>query len=63
MTYDVTISFQYPAWDEKDGITYRDIDAATKAEAIARVRRQANRDGHIPAVGKGRATLKAVKAA
>lgn len=58
MTFQVTLRFQFPAWDEVDGITY-EIEANSKAEAIDRARREARRDGHTPATGKGRATFSA----
>lgn len=60
MTFTVTIRFQYPAWDEKDGIPYDHIDAKSKSEAIKIVRKEAERDGHLPARDKGRVTLTAV---
>lgn len=43
-----------------NGIPYT-ITAASKAEAIARARREAKRDGHTPATGKGRATFTATE--
>lgn len=46
-TYIVTIRFQYPAWDEVDGIEYAGILAASKSEAIAKVRKMARHDGHL----------------
>lgn len=58
-TYTVTLRFQYPAWDERDGIPY-EVSAASKSKAIARARTQAERDGHIrPCCGKGRYTFTA----
>lgn len=56
--YTVTLRFQFPAWDETRGLTFI-IEAGTKAEAISAARRQAHRDGHLPATGKGRATFRA----
>ena len=56
----VTLKFQYPAWDEVDGIEYQDIVASSKAEANAIVRRRASNDGHL-AGGKGRATFTAIE--
>jgi hypothetical protein len=56
--WDVRLSFQYPAWDETDGIWYRGISAKSKSEANAYARRQADRDGHLGS-GKGRATFTA----
>lgn len=59
-TYTVTLRFQYPAWDEKDGIVY-EIEARTKAEAIRYARSQARNDGHTQ-TGKGRYTFTAEEA-
>jgi len=56
--YRVTIRFQYPAHDERNGITYY-IDAASKSEAAKRARYQATRDGHLPSGGRGRVTVTA----
>jgi len=56
--YTVTIRFQYPAWDEKDGIVYEDVLARSKAEAIAWVHTMARGDGHT-GTGKGRYTFTA----
>ena len=63
-TYTVTLKFQYPAWDEKNGIIYEDITASSKSDAIRRVRTMAEHDGHYsPGIntGKGRATFTAVQ--
>jgi hypothetical protein len=62
--YRVTLRFQFPAWDEQDGIPYI-IRAKTKADAIKWARMEAKRDGHIGfgCAGKGRATFKAEEAA
>jgi hypothetical protein len=49
--YNVLLTFQYPAWDEKEGILYRDIYASSKSDAVAQARRMASDDGH--AVGGG----------
>lgn len=57
-TYEVTLRFQFPAWDEKNGISYT-VSADSKSAAIASARKEATYDGHIPATGKGRATFKA----
>lgn len=51
--FNVRMFFQFPAWDEVDGIPYDLIEAASKSEAIARARRQAERDGHAVS-GRGR---------
>lgn len=55
--YTVTLRFQYPAWDEKNGIPFT-VTAKTKAEAIQQARRQAFNDGHLCG-GKGRVTFTA----
>jgi hypothetical protein len=54
--FKVTLRFQHPAWDERDGIPY-EIDARSKSEAIRWARLQANRDGHT--IGCGRHWFKA----
>lgn len=56
--YTITIRFQYPAWDEVDGIEYAGIVAGSKSEAIAKVRKMALHDGHLGRA-KGRAWLTA----
>ena len=48
--YTVTLRFQHPAWDEKDGIHY-DVSAGSKREANRKARKQAELDGHL---GKNR---------
>jgi len=57
--YTVTIKFQFPAWNQKDGISY-DVRAESKSQAIKFIRSQAERDGHT---GKniGRFTFTAVE--
>lgn len=56
----VTLRFQYPAWDEKDGIVYR-ISAKDRAQAIRYARRQASDDGHTSGMAcvHGRTTYRA----
>lgn len=56
--YVVTLRFQYPAYDERAGLTFY-VDADSKAQAVDRARYEARRDGHVPATGKGRATFTA----
>lgn len=56
--FDVTMRFQYPAWDEVDGIVYRAIEADSRSEANALARRMADQDGHLGG-GKGRVTFSA----
>lgn len=59
-TYEVTLRFQFPAWDERDGISYT-IEAETKSDAIRYARRQAENDGHACG-GRGRYWFSAVEA-
>jgi hypothetical protein len=56
--YQVSIFFQFPAWDERSGLGYV-VSAKSKSDAIKQVRRLAERDGHTPARGKGRVTFSA----
>lgn len=42
----VLVRFEHPAWDEREGIEYRDITASSKREANSIVRRRAFYDGH-----------------
>lgn len=58
--YDVHLTFQYPAWDEVDGIWYKDISAQSKKDAIKQVRRMAADDGHAVG-GRGMYWLKATE--
>ena len=51
--FDVVMHFEYPAWDEMDGIRYPSIHAASKAQANKFARREAERDGHAVG-GRGR---------
>jgi hypothetical protein len=50
--YVVTMTFEYPAWDERDGLRY-EVSAASKREAVGVARRRAERDGHAVG-GRGR---------
>lgn len=59
--YTVTLRYQYPAWDEKDGIPY-EVYAKSKSAAVSRVRKMADADGHTMS-GKGRITFTAKEAA
>ena len=59
-TYEVTLRFKFPAWDEKNGIPYT-IQARSKKEAIKRARNQATDDGHLSAVPVTEYTLRAVE--
>lgn len=58
--FNVLLTFQYPAWDEKDGIAYPDIEADSKSDANSIARRLARDDGHLM-TGKGRATFTATE--
>lgn len=58
--WNVRLRFEYPAWDETDGILFEGIRARTKAEANADARSQASRDGHLHG-GKGRVWFSAVE--
>jgi hypothetical protein len=58
--WSVTMRFQFPAWDEVNGITYSDIYASGKAKANAIARRQAWDDGHLCG-HKGRVTFTATE--
>lgn len=59
-TFDVVMRFQYPAWDEMDGIIFPGIRAVSKAEANQYARKKAERDGHTCS-GKGRYTFTATE--
>ena len=39
--FNVTMRFQNPAWDEKDGVSFNDIEADSKREANEEARRRA----------------------
>ncbi|MCP1674332.1 hypothetical protein J2T57_001434 [Natronocella acetinitrilica] len=56
----VVVRFEYPAWDLHEGIAYEGIEAVSRAEANAIVRRRARDDGHL-GVGQGRAWLTATE--
>lgn len=45
--YTVTARAKHPAWDEHDGITYREVFAKSKADAIKTVRRRHVNNGHV----------------
>src|SRR5690554_7886824 len=46
-TYTVKVRFQFPAWDETDGLEYPGIVARSKSEANSKARRMAADDGHL----------------
>ena len=56
--FEVTLRFQFPAWDERDGLRYF-VHAKTKADAVRYARSDARRDGHL-GTGKGHASFSAV---
>lgn len=58
-TYTVTLTYQFPAWDERDYAWRKEYDAGSKSEAIKWARKDAERDGYVPAYGKGRPTFRA----
>ncbi|KVT01113.1 hypothetical protein [Burkholderia ubonensis] len=49
-TYNVHMTFEFPAWDEVDGYWYDGIAARSKSEANKKARDRADADGHT--VGK-----------
>jgi hypothetical protein len=57
--YIVTLRFQFPAHDERDGIPFEQV-AKSKADAIRYARREADNAGHLCG-GKGRVSFKAVE--
>lgn len=59
--YNVRITFQFPAWDEKEGHLYRGIMAQSKKDAVKQVKRMARDDGHAVG-GRGMYWFKAEKA-
>lgn len=58
--YNVIVTVQYPAWNERDGIVFYDIKAASKADAIKEARRENAIGGQIHRE-QGRATWRAVE--
>lgn len=58
-TFNVTLTFQHPAWDEREGLLYEGIVAASKTEANRKVRAMAASYGHTYC--RGRIYLKATK--
>jgi len=51
-TYTVTVTVQFPAWDEQDGILIGDFEAHSKAEAIRKARLHASGYGHTMSIGR-----------
>lgn len=60
-TYTVLLTFQFPAWDEIEGIEFY-VAASTKAMAIKTARRHAERCGHMDRL-KGRKVFRVVNTA
>lgn len=59
-TFNVLLRFQYPAWDEVDGIEFSGIFARSKSEANKIARKMAANDGHLGSM-KGRVTFTATE--
>lgn len=57
--FKVTMTFQFPAWDEVNGIEYL-MTGNTKADAVKSARRQAENDGHAVG-GRGKYWFRAVE--
>lgn len=57
-TYRVTVTLQYPAWDEQDGLTAT-VFARSKQDAIKRVRQRFSSEG-VTHPEQGRKTFRAV---
>jgi hypothetical protein len=58
LPYVVTLRFQFPSWDERDGIPF-DVTATSKADAVKAARRAAYNGGHLCG-GQGRVTFRAL---
>lgn len=60
-SWNVTMRFACPAWDEMDGIEFTDIVASCKSDAVKAARKQADNDGHA-CRGRGRYWFTAIEA-
>jgi hypothetical protein len=60
-TFEVTVRFQHPAHDERDGVALGEFIASNKTAAIKAARRQADHDGHLSGSTKGLAWFRAVE--
>jgi hypothetical protein len=60
-TFNVLLTFRFPSWDYKRGVPF-EVQASSKSEAIKQARKQAERDGHVPMRGMGKATFTATLA-
>ncbi|MBP5947877.1 hypothetical protein [Pseudomonas sp. P9(2020)] len=59
-TFNVTMRFQYPAWNEIDGVLFEGIEADTKSDANEEARRRAS-SNELLGWGKGRVTFTATE--
>ncbi|HDS1721691.1 hypothetical protein NPS53_09275 [Pseudomonas putida] len=59
-TFNVTMRFQNPAWNEKDGVPFNGIEANSKREANEEARRLASTNDLL-GWGKGRVTFTATE--
>jgi hypothetical protein len=60
-SYVVLMTFQFPAWDETDGIRIA-VYASSKADAVKRARRKADDAGHMGSNNGGRKTFRVIEA-
>lgn len=58
-TWNVTLRFKFPAWDEVDGLVFAGIEASSKSEAIKIARKGAHEDGIT--IGRGRYVFSATE--
>lgn len=58
--YTVTLRFQFPPWDEVNGIVFEHVSGYSKSDACSSARLQAEHDGHLSSQ-KGLAWFKAVE--
>lgn len=59
-TFNVTMRFQHPAWDETEGVLFEGIEADTKREANEEARRRAEQSD-LFGWGKGRVMFTATE--
>jgi hypothetical protein len=52
MHYTVTLTFQFPAWDEQDGLEFEVWNAESKSDAIKQIRSVARDEGHTCSRGR-----------
>lgn len=58
--FNVCLRYEYPAWDQTEGLMYWGIEADSKSEANRIVRKRAWNDGHL-AGGQGRVIFTATE--